>query len=109
MTTLKPGSATKPYPGVFADVVDEKGESVGLGGGGYLVLTQPFPSMFRTIFGDDERYVKTYFDKYGIETYFPGDGAKLDEEGYYWLLGRVDDVMNVSGHRIPTYEVESPS
>ncbi len=107
VTTLKPGSATKPYPGVFADVVDEKGESVGLGGGGYLVLTRPFPSMFRTIFGDDERYVKTYFDKYGIETYFPGDGAKLDDEGYYWLLGRVDDVMNVSGHRISTYEVES--
>ncbi|MPZ68696.1 MAG: acetate--CoA ligase [Actinobacteria bacterium] len=107
VSTLKPGSATRPYPGVFADVVDEKGESVGLGGGGYLVLTRPFPSMFRTIFGDDERYVKTYFDKYGNETYFPGDGAKLDEEGYYWLLGRVDDVMNVSGHRISTYEVES--
>ncbi len=107
ITTLKPGSATRPYPGVFADVVDDKGESVGPGGGGYLVLTQPFPSMFRTIFKDDERYRNTYFEKYGNETYFPGDGAKLDDDGYFWLLGRVDDVMNVSGHRLSTYEVES--
>ena len=107
VTTLKPGSATQPFPGVVADVVDEKGEPVGKGGGGYLVLKRPIPSMFRTILGDDERYVKTYFEKYGNETYFTGDGAKLDEDGYYWLLGRVDDVMNVSGHRISTYEVES--
>jgi acetyl-CoA synthetase len=107
ITTLKPGSATKPYPGVVADVVDESGEPVGRGGGGYLVLRRPVPSMFRTIFGDDERYVETYFSKYGNDVYFAGDGAKLDDEGYYWLLGRVDDVMNISGHRISTYEVES--
>jgi acetyl-CoA synthetase len=107
ITTLKPGSATNPYPGVEADVYDESGNSVGKGGGGYLVLKRPFPSMFRTIYGDDERYRETYFDKYGDEVYFPGDGAKLDDDGYYWLLGRVDDVMNIAGHRISTYEVES--
>ncbi|HWL66603.1 MAG TPA: acetyl-coenzyme A synthetase, partial [Actinomycetota bacterium] len=94
-------------PGVFADVVDEKGEPVGRGGGGYLVLTRPVPSMFRTIYKDDERYRETYFSKYGDDVYFAGDGAKLDDDGYYWLLGRVDDVMNVAGHRISTYEVES--
>jgi acetyl-CoA synthetase len=107
LTTLKPGSATKPYPGVEADVVDEQGNPVGRGGGGYLVLRRPTPSMFRTILGDDERYRSTYFGKYGDEVYFPGDGAKLDDDGYFWLLGRVDDVMNVAGHRISTYEVES--
>jgi acetyl-CoA synthetase len=107
ITTLKPGSATRPYPGVVADVVDESGNPVGRGGGGYLVLRRPAPAMFRTIFGDDERYIETYFKKYGNETYFPGDGAKLDDDGYFWLLGRVDDVMNVAGHRISTYEVES--
>ena len=107
ITKLKPGSATVPFPGVVADVVDEKGKSVGPGSGGYLVLKRPAPAMMRTIFGDDARYRKTYFERYGDETYFPGDGAKLDEEGYYWLLGRVDDVMNVAGHRISTYEVES--
>jgi acetyl-CoA synthetase len=107
LTTLKPGSATKPYPGVFAEVWDEKGNVVGPGGGGYLVLKRPIPSMFRTILGDDERYRKTYFEKYGNETYFPGDGCKVDDDGYFWLLGRVDDVMNVAGHRISTYEVES--
>jgi acetyl-CoA synthetase len=107
LTTLKPGSATKPFPGVVADVVDERGESVGAGGGGHLVLRRPAPAMFRTIYGDDERYVETYFEKYGNDVYFPGDGAKLDEDGYYWLLGRVDDVMNIAGHRISTYEVES--
>ena len=107
ITTLKPGSATKPFPGVDADVVDEKGNSVGRGNAGYLVLRRPIPSMFRTIFGDDQRYRDTYFSKYGDDVYFPGDGAKLDEDGYFWLLGRVDDVMNVAGHRISTYEVES--
>jgi acetyl-CoA synthetase len=107
ITTLKPGSATRPLPGVFADVVDEKGTSVGRGNAGYLVLKRPIPSMFRTIFGDDERYRQTYFSKYGDDIYFPGDGAKLDDDGYFWLLGRVDDVMNVAGHRISTYEVES--
>ena len=107
ITTLKPGSATMPFPGVFADVVDEQGNSVGRGGGGYLVLKRPAPAMFRTIYGDDQRYIDNYFEKYGNETYFAGDGAKLDDDGYYWLLGRVDDVMNVAGHRISTYEVES--
>ena len=107
ITTLKPGSATRPYPGVEADVVDENGKPVGPGGGGYLVLTRPIPSMFRTILGDDERYRSTYFEKFGDEVYFPGDGCKLDEDGYFWMLGRVDDVMNVAGHRISTYEVES--
>ena len=107
ITTLKPGSATKPFPGVAADVVDEAGNSVGRGNAGYLVLRRPIPSMFRTIFGDDQRYRDTYFAKYGDDVYFPGDGAKLDEDGYFWLLGRVDDVMNVAGHRISTYEVES--
>ncbi|MGH2729742.1 MAG: acetate--CoA ligase [Actinomycetota bacterium] len=107
LTTLKPGSATRPYPGVAADVVDDAGNSVGRGGGGYLVLRRPAPAMFRTIFKDDQRYRDTYFAKYGDDTYFAGDGAKLDEDGYFWLLGRVDDVMNVAGHRISTYEVES--
>jgi len=107
ITKLKPGSATVPFPGVVADVVDEKGEPVGPGSGGYLVLKRPAPAMMRTIFGDDDRYRETYFERYGDETYFPGDGARLDDEGYYWLLGRVDDVMNVAGHRLSTYEVES--
>jgi len=107
LTTLKPGSATKPFPGSFADVVDESGEPVGPGGGGYLVLKRPVPAMFRTIFNDADRYVETYFERFGNDVYFPGDGAKLDDDGYYWLLGRVDDVMNIAGHRISTYEVES--
>ncbi len=104
--TTKPGSATFPFPGVGADVYDEAGNSVPLGGGGYLVLTRPWPGMLRTIYGDPDRYVDTYWSKYdGI--YFAGDGCKRDDEGYYWLLGRVDDVMNVSGHRLSTTEVES--
>ncbi|MGH2694906.1 MAG: acetate--CoA ligase [Actinomycetota bacterium] len=107
ITTLKPGSATRPYPGVFADVVDDKGNPVGRGGGGYLVLTRPAPAMFRTIFKDPERYLETYFSRFDEQTYFAGDGAKRDEDGYFWLLGRVDDVMNIAGHRISTYEVES--
>jgi len=106
IVATKPGSATFPFPGVGADVLDEDGNSVPLGGGGYLVLTRPWPAMLRTIYGDPDRYVDTYWSKYeGI--YFAGDGCKRDEEGYYWLLGRVDDVMNVSGHRISTTEVES--
>jgi acetyl-CoA synthetase len=107
VTTLKPGSATRPLPGIQADVVDESGKSVPLGGGGYLVLKAPWPAMFRTIYKDPDRYVSTYFHKYGPKMYFTGDGAKRDSEGYYWLMGRVDDVMNVSGHRISTAEVES--
>ena len=107
ITPLKPGSATRPFPGIEADVYDEKGQSVPLGGGGYLVLKRPWPSMFRTIYGDPDRYVDTYFSRYGVETYLAGDGCKRDEDGYYWLLGRIDDVMNVAGHRISTFEVES--
>ncbi len=106
ITTLKPGSATFPFPGVTADVVDEAGASVPLGGGGYLVLERPWPAMLRGIYGDPERYQETYWSRYPGR-YFPGDGCKRDDEGYYWLLGRVDDVMNVSGHRISTTEVES--
>ena len=106
VTTTKPGSATFPFPGVEPDVVDEQGNSVPLGSGGYLVLRRPWPAMARTLWGDDERYRSTYWSRFeGI--YFTGDGAKRDEEGYYWLLGRVDDVLNVAGHRIGTMEVES--
>jgi acetyl-CoA synthetase len=107
ITPLKPGSATLPFPGILADVLDEQGHSVGLGGGGYLVLKRPWPSIARTIWGDPDRYVQTYFGKFGTETYVAGDGAKRDEDAYYWLLGRIDDVMNVAGHRLSTYEIES--
>jgi acetyl-CoA synthetase len=107
ITDLKPGSATFPFPGVVADVYDEQGNSVPLGGGGYLVLKRPWPAIARTIWGDPQRYADTYFAKYGPEVYVAGDGAKRDEEGYYWLLGRIDDVMNVAGHRLSTYEIES--
>jgi len=107
VTTTKPGSATFPLPGIEADIVDEQGHSVPLGGGGYLVLKGPWPAMLRTIYKDPDRYVSTYFGRYGPKVYFTGDGAKRDTEGYFWLLGRVDDVMNVSGHRISTTEVES--
>ena len=107
LTTTKPGSATFPLPGINADVVDEAGQSVPLGGGGYLVLKSPWPSMARTIYGDPERYEETYWRRFGKNVYFAGDGCKRDEEGYFWLLGRVDDVMNISGHRLSTMEVES--
>jgi acetyl-CoA synthetase len=106
VTTLKPGSATKPFPGVDAAVYDEQGNEVAPGGGGYLVLRKPWPAMLRGIYGDDARYRETYWSKYS-DTYFAGDGARIDEDGDFWLLGRVDDVMNVSGHRISTIEVES--
>ena len=106
VTTLKPGSATKPFPGVEAAVFSESGEEVGPGGGGYLVLERPWPAMLRGIHGDDARYRETYWSKYD-NVYFAGDGARIDEDGDFWLLGRVDDVMNVSGHRISTIEVES--
>jgi acetyl-CoA synthetase len=106
VTTLKPGSATRPFPGVEAAVVNDRGEEVGPGGGGYLVLKQPWPAMTRGIFGDDARFRATYWERFpGL--YFAGDGARIDEDGDFWLLGRVDDVMNVSGHRISTIEVES--
>jgi acetyl-CoA synthetase len=106
ITTTKPGSATFPFPGVGADVIDANGNSVPFGGGGYLVLTRPWPAMLRGIYGDPERYKATYWSRFPGK-YFAGDGAKRDEQGYFWLLGRVDDVMNVSGHRLSTIEVES--
>ena len=106
VTTTKPGSATFGLPGIDVDVVDADGTSVPLGGGGYLVLKRPWPGMLRGIYGDPERYRQTYWSRFpGM--YFAGDGAKRDDEGYLWLLGRVDDVMNVAGHRISTTEVES--
>jgi acetyl-CoA synthetase len=104
-TTLKPGSATFPLPGVSAEVVDDAGQRIEQGGG-YLTLTRPWPGMLRGIWGDGERYRETYWSRFP-DRYFAGDGAKLDADGYLWLLGRVDDVMNVSGHRISTTEVES--
>jgi acetyl-CoA synthetase len=108
VTSTKPGSAQTPLPGISADVVDDSGASVPNGGGGYLVLTEPWPSMLRGIWGDDERYQETYWSRFAAQGYyFAGDGAKKDEDGDFWLLGRVDDVMNVSGHRISTTEVES--
>jgi acetyl-CoA synthetase len=106
VTTTKPGSATKPFPGVAAAVYSESGEEVGPGGGGYLVLKRPWPAMLRGIHKDDQRFRDTYWSKYE-NVYFAGDGARIDEDGDYWLLGRVDDVMNISGHRISTIEVES--
>ena len=106
ITTLKPGSATKPFPGIEAEILDADGNPVGPGGGGYLVIKRPWPSMLRTVYGDPERFIDTYWSHYdGI--YFTADGARLDDDGYFWLLGRVDDVINVSGHRIGTMEVES--
>jgi acetyl-CoA synthetase len=104
-TTLKPGSATFPLPGIGADVLDDQGDSVSIPGGGYLALTRPWPAMLRGIWGDPERYRATYWSRFEGK-YFAGDGAKRDAEGYYWLLGRVDDVMLVSGHNISTAEVE---
>jgi acetyl-CoA synthetase len=106
VTTTKPGSATKPFPGVAAAVYSESGDQVGPGGGGYLVLERPWPAMLRGIYKDDARFRETYWSRYG-DAYFAGDGARIDEDGDFWLLGRVDDVMNVSGHRISTIEVES--
>ncbi|SNS65760.1 acetyl-coenzyme A synthetase [Geodermatophilus pulveris] len=107
VTSLKPGSAQTPFPGISAKVVDDEGNELGDDATGLLVLTEPWPSMLRTIWGDDDRYVDTYWSRFGKEVYFAGDGAKKDADGDIWLLGRVDDVMNVSGHRISTTEVES--
>lgn len=107
ITPLKPGSATRPFPGIEADVVDEQGKSVPEGSGGYLVIRRPWPAMFRTIYGDPDRYVQQYFSKFGADVYLTGDGARLDADGYFWLLGRIDDVMNVAGHRLSTFEIES--
>jgi acetyl-CoA synthetase len=106
VTTLKPGSATRPFPGIDAAVYDDQGNEVGPGAGGYLVLRRPWPAMLRGIHNDHERYVETYWSRFE-GAYFAGDGARLDDDGDFWLLGRVDDVMNVSGHRLSTIEVES--
>jgi acetyl-CoA synthetase len=106
ITTTKPGSATKPFPGVDVAVFNEAGEEVGPGGGGYLVLRKPWPAMLRGLHKEHDRYVETYWSKYP-DVYFAGDGARIDEDGDFWLLGRVDDVMNIAGHRISTIEVES--
>jgi acetyl-CoA synthetase len=102
----KPGSATLPLPGIAAAVVDQSGEPV-RDGGGLLVMTKPWPSMLRGIWGDDQRYIDTYWKKFDGRYYFAGDGARIDEDGYFWIMGRVDDVLNVSGHRLGTMEVES--
>ena len=106
VTSTKPGSATFPFPGIGADIIDADGQSMPLGSGGYLVLTRPWPSMLRGIYGDPDRYRETYWSRFPGR-YFAGDGARRDRDGYFWLLGRVDDVMNIAGHRISTTEVES--
>ncbi len=110
-TATKPGSCGRPLPGIFADIVDKSGRSLPANMGGYLVIRRPWPSMLRTLWRDDERYVRSYFsevkDANGRPLYFAGDGARRDEDGYFWVMGRVDDVINVSGHRLGTMEIES--
>ncbi|MEJ7658014.1 MAG: acetate--CoA ligase [Thermoleophilaceae bacterium] len=106
LTPTKPGSATKPLPGIEAAVLDKDGEEI-QEGQGYLVLKRPWPSMLRTLYREDDRFVETYFEKFGRETYLVGDAARRDEDGYFWILGRIDDVINVSGHRMSTAEIES--
>jgi acetyl-CoA synthetase len=103
----KPGSATRPFPGIAADVFDEKEGTPVDDGQGLLVLTRPWPAMLRTLYKEDDRFVETYFDKFGKETYLVGDAARKDKDGYFWIIGRIDDVVNVSGHRMSTAEVES--
>jgi acetyl-CoA synthetase len=106
ITRLKPGSATVPFPGVSAGIYDSQGNEVEVGGG-FLVLKRPWPGMFRTLYKEPERYVETYWSRYGPEVYVVGDAARRDEDGYFWVVGRTDDVINVSGHRLSTMEVES--
>jgi acetyl-CoA synthetase len=106
LTATKPGSATRPLPGVSAALFDEAGEEIDEGSG-VLVLTQPWPSMLRDLYKDPDRFVQTYFSQFGPRNYFVGDGARRDEDGYFWITGRIDDVINVSGHRLSTAEVES--
>jgi acetyl-CoA synthetase len=107
ITHTKPGSATIPFPGIGAAVLDDQGEEVDRDTQGLLALRRPWPGMLRTLYGDDERYVSTYFEKFGPETYFVGDASRQDEGDYFWVIGRVDDVLNVSGHRMSTAEIES--
>ena len=105
-TPTKPGSGTKPFPGIEADVLARDGKSVGANEGGYLVIKKPWPAMLRTIYGDDERYREQYWSQIdGV--YFAGDGARKDQDGYFWIMGRIDDVINVAGHRLGTAEIES--
>ena len=106
LTTTKPGSATVPFPGIEAKIFNEAGEEV-TEGGGILVLTRPWPAMARTLYKEPERFVETYWDRFGRDTYLVGDAARRDEDGYFWIVGRTDDVINVSGHRLSTMEVES--
>ena len=108
VTATKPGSCTRPLPGIFADIVDDEGRSVTTpGAGGYLVIRKPWPSMLRTIWGDNERYLKTYWEKFQNRFYVAGDSAHRDADGYFWIMGRIDDVLNVAGHRLGTMEIES--
>ena len=107
LTTLKPGCATKPFPGIKAAVLDDDGNEVPRGEGGYLAIQTPWPSMIRTVYQNEERFIDTYWSKWGIETYLSGDGARQDEDGCFWVLGRVDDVIKVAGHRLGTMEIES--
>jgi acetyl-CoA synthetase len=106
ITPTKPGSATRAFPGITVEILNDEGESVEVGGG-LLAITRPWPAMLRGIYGDPERYVQQYWSKWADGMYFTGDGAHVDQDGYYWLLGRVDDVLNVAGHRLGTMEVES--
>jgi acetyl-CoA synthetase len=109
ITPTKPGSGTRPFFGVVPKVVDEKGDEVPRNTGGKLVITKPWPSMLRTLWGDDDRYMRQYFSEFPgrPDIYFTGDGARQDQDGYFWIVGRIDDVLNVAGHRIGTAEVES--
>ena len=106
LTTTKPGSATVPLPGIEAAIYDSEGKEIEEGGG-TLVLTRPWPAMARTLYKERERFVETYWDRYGRDIYLVGDAARRDEDGYFWIVGRIDDVINVSGHRLSTMEVES--
>jgi hypothetical protein len=108
VTATKPGSCTKPLPGIDADIVDEEGRSVvGADAGGYLVIRRPWPAMLRTIWGDNARYLSTYWEKFQNRFYVAGDSAHRDKDGYFWIMGRIDDVLNVAGHRLGTMEIES--
>jgi acetyl-CoA synthetase len=108
VTATKPGSCTQPLPGIFADIVDEEGRPVNTpNAGGYLVIKRPWPSMLRTIWGDNDRYIKTYWQKFNNHYYVAGDSARRDADGYYWIMGRIDDVINIAGHRLGTMEIES--
>jgi acetyl-CoA synthetase len=107
IVSTKPGSATRPFPGIKADVVDEREGKPLSEGQGLLVLQRPWPSMLRTLYKEEDRFIETYFSRFGKETYLVGDAARKDKDGYFWIIGRIDDVVNVSGHRLSTAEVES--